>query len=83
MPAVAVDGTEAVPVVSGGGRRREVHITNTGPNPVYLGTEPDVTHDTGLPLQADERLRLVIGEHWTIYARCETGETADVRWLAA
>lgn len=82
MAAVAVGSSAAVAVVSGGGTRREVHVSNVGTNTAYLDTTSAVTSTTGYALAKDAVIKLAIGENQTLYARCADTETADLRWVA-
>lgn len=82
MSAVAVTAAAAVTVISGNGTRREVHLSNVGPNTVYLDTSDGVTDTNGLALPINGLLRLCIGENQTLYARCKAAETADLRYVA-
>lgn len=82
MAAVAVTDATASAVVSGDGTRREIHLSNVGPNTVYLDTTDAVTDTTGLALPVDGLLRLSIGENQTLYARCAAAESADLRFFA-
>lgn len=81
MSAVAVTSAAASTVVSGNGTRREVHLSNVGPNTVYVDTTSAVVDTTGFALPVNGLMRLSLGENQTLYARTKAAETADLRWV--
>ena len=79
----AVVGTSAIAIGAPLGNRTNITIWNAdAAATVYVGTDANVTVNTGIPIPATQFLSLDFGPQIPLYAICASG-TISVRWFEA